>query len=181
MTKFVALLRGIGPGNPNMHNDKLRSVFEHLGYQNVQSVIASGNILFESDGTDVSKLEAEIEKTIPEMLGFTSTTIVRSQQQLEKLTKTDPFKGLIHGPGSYLLVTFFKLPTKIPFQLPHQPDGKTYVLLSGDKSSLFTTTDNTSVPTTDLMTWLEKQFGKQISSRTWNTVHRILKKMSEKA
>ena len=44
-------------------------------------------------------------------------------------------------------------------------------------NALFTVTDNTVVKTTDLMTWLEKEFGKEITSRTWLTIHRILKKM----
>ena len=100
-------------------------------------------------------------------------------EQLEQLVKADPFKGMTHGPKSYLLVTFFKKPTRVNFDLPHQPEGKTYKLLAVVDNTLFTTTDNTVVKTTDLMTWLEKQFTKEISSRTWLTVHRILKKMAE--
>lgn len=41
--KYVALLRGIAPTNPNMRNDKLREVFEKPGFKNVQTVISSGN------------------------------------------------------------------------------------------------------------------------------------------
>lgn len=178
MAKYVALLRGIGPGNPNMSNASLRGVFEKLGFKNVQSVISSGNIVFESKSTDTSAIEAKLEAAWPRLLGFNSTTLVRSAEQLERLVEADPFKGMAHGPESYLLVTFFKKPTKVSFALPHQPAGKTYKLLAVVDNTLFTTTDNTSVPTTDLMTWLEKQFGKEISSRTWLTLHRILKKMS---
>ena len=48
MTKYIAFLRGIGPGNPNMRNEKLRGAFEELGFKNVQSVISSGNVIFDS-------------------------------------------------------------------------------------------------------------------------------------
>src|SRR5688572_19557075 len=102
--KYVALLRGIGPGTPNMRNDKLRGVFEGLGFKNVQSVISSGNIIFETDAIDVKSLETKIEKQWPR-LGFNSTTIIRSQKQLQALVDADPFKGLTHGSSSYLLVT----------------------------------------------------------------------------
>ncbi len=179
MRKYVALLRGIGPGNPNMRNERLRSVFEDLGFQNVSSVISSGNILFESDETNIAALEERAEKAFPEKLGFRCTTVIRSQQQLEKLIKTDPYRGYTHGPGSYLLVTFFKRPTKIPFKIPFQPEGKPYKFIAATDNALFSTTDNTIITTSDLMTWLEKQFGKQITSRTWKTVHRIVKKLSE--
>ena len=69
MQKYVALLRGIGPGNPNMRNDKLRGVFEKLGFANVQTVISSGNVLFDPPAggpfKNAKKLEATIEKALP--------------------------------------------------------------------------------------------------------------------
>lgn len=54
MTKYVALLRGIGPSNPNMHGAKLRGVLEGLGFRDVQSVISSGNVIFSSDLTELT-------------------------------------------------------------------------------------------------------------------------------
>ncbi len=48
MVRYVALLRGMGPANPNMRGEKLRKVFEGLGFENVRTVLASGNVLFES-------------------------------------------------------------------------------------------------------------------------------------
>ena len=48
MHRYAALLRGIAPSGPNMTNDKLRGVFEELGYEHVASVLASGNIVFDS-------------------------------------------------------------------------------------------------------------------------------------
>lgn len=175
--KYVALLRGIGPGNPNMTNEKLRSVFEGLGFGNVQSVISSGNILFESDETDIAALEKRVEETFPIKLGFTPTTIIKSQDQLQKMVKLGPFKGYTHGPTSYLLVTFFKGPTKIPFAIPYQPKDKPYKFIASNPTTLFSVTNNTVLSTTDLMGWMEKQFSKQITSRTWLTIQRILKKM----
>jgi uncharacterized protein (DUF1697 family) len=89
--KYVALLRGIGPSNPNMRNEKLRGVFESLGFEHVQTVITSGNVLFESPSRDVNSLEAQIEEAIQSQLGFSSTTIIRSHQQLKRLANKDPF------------------------------------------------------------------------------------------
>lgn len=54
MTTYVALLRGILPLNPNMHNQKLRGVFEKLGFSNVHTVISSGNVIFETNSKNVS-------------------------------------------------------------------------------------------------------------------------------
>jgi uncharacterized protein (DUF1697 family) len=176
--KYVALLRGIGPGNPNMRNDKLRSVFEGLGFTSVQSVISSGNVIFESDETNIPDLESAIEKAIRLNLGFSSSTIVKSKEDLQKLITANPFKNLVHSNNSYLLVTFFKRANKPGFRIPHQPKDKTYKLIYATDKLICSVTDNTIVKTTDLMAWLEKQFSKEITSRTWKTVNRILDKMN---
>jgi len=178
MAKYVALLRGIGPSNPNMRQKKLCGVLEDLGFSGVAGVISSGNVLFEANSTDAEVLEAMIEPAWPRKLGFSSTTIIRSQEQLQQLAAIDPFKGLEHSSKSYLMATFFKKPLRMPFKLPHQPHGKPYRLIYADKLTLCTITDNTVLQTTDLMAWLEKQFGKEITSRTWLTVQRIITKMA---
>jgi uncharacterized protein (DUF1697 family) len=178
MTKYAVFVRGIGPGDPQKTNEKLRSVLTDLGFSNVASVISSGNLIFESDEANPQKLEDMIEAAWPKLLGFQATTIVRSQAQLQKIIDADPFDGSPHAPHSYLLTTFMKRPAKPSFSMPFYPPGKPYRVVGYTDGVLFTITDNTVVKTTDLMTWLEKQFGKDITSRTPLTIQRILKRMS---
>lgn len=176
MAEYVALLRGIGPSSPNMRNDRLRSVFEDLGFRNVQTVISSGNVLFESNSTDIASMEAMLEMAWPEKLGFSSTTIIRSIEDVATLVEKDPYGGLEHGPTSYLLVTFFKHRPDINFEFPYQPAGRPYRLVGRSERELFSVTDTTGAGASDLMAWLERQYGKEISSRTWATVQRIIKR-----
>ncbi len=145
------------PTNPNMKGEKLREVFEKLGFKNVQTVIASGNVVFDTAGKDTSKLEEKIEKALPKYLDFNSTTIVRSQKEIEALIKKNPFKGVKDEKPNYLVVTFFKNRTK---ELP--------TVIDLDKGK-----------TVDLMSKLEKEHGKEITTRTWKTLLRIQKKMME--
>jgi uncharacterized protein (DUF1697 family) len=176
MIKYIAFLRGIGPGNPNMRNNRLRAVFEEIGFSNVRSVISSGNIIFETRRTNILEIETEIERALFEKLGFRTTAIIRNEAQIQKLVTANPFGDRIHGADLYLLATFTKNPLKLQFKLPYQPPGKPYELISAIDDTLFTVTDNTLAKTPDVMVWLEKQFGKGISSRTWNTTLRISKK-----
>jgi len=178
MPQYVALLRGIFPKNPNMHQKKLTGVLEGLGFRRVQAVISSGNVIFESPETAVRALEARIEAAWPERLGFTSATIVRSRAELERLVARDPFAGLEHGKASYLLVTFFKRRARLPFEVPHQPSGRPWRIIGAGDRVMFSVIDTTSGQTPDVMSWLDRTFGKDISSRTWKTVHRILAKMA---
>src|SRR5688572_9737777 len=179
MASYVAFLRGIGPGNPNMANDKLRGVLEELGFSEVQSFISSGNLIFKSDETDIAKLEEMMEQAWTKKLGFSSTTVVRSKEQLQKVVDNNPFEGLTHSQKTYLLVTFFKKPAKLPFKTPHHPEGSPFYLPAGDGNVMFSVSDTTKTQGATIMVWLERQFGKEITSRTWLTVQRILKRMDE--
>ena len=175
--KYVALLRGIGPANPNMRNERLREVAEQAGLSNVATVISSGNVVFETDGADAGELESTLETAWKENLGFESTTIIRSQEALEGLVEMSPYGDLEHGRKSYLLVTFCKRAIKVDFDIPYRPADRDYEVVAATSRELFTVTDTTSERTPDVMAWIESRFGKQVSSRTWLTVERILKRM----
>ena len=177
MTKYVALLRGIAPTNPNMRNDKLRGLFEKLGFANVTTVISSGNVIFESPSRSVRKLEDRIENALPKELGFKSTTIIRSQKQFQQLVDNNRFKGMEHSQTSSLNVTFLKKKRKVDITLPHKVENRDYTLLGMYDGAMCSVIDLTSAKTPDLMVWLEKKFGKEITTRTWKTVERILKAM----
>ena len=177
MTKYVALLRGIAPTNPNMRNVRLRGLFEKLGFSNVQTVLSSGNVLFESLSKSAKKLEGIIEKALPEHLGFKSTTIIRSQKQLQKLVDKKPFKKREHSQRSSLNVTFLKRKINLDKKFPYKVENRDYTLLGMYDGAICSVTDLTSAKTPDLMLWLEKTFGKEITTRTWKTVERILKVM----
>lgn len=153
--KYVALIRGVGPGNPNMHQAKLKEFFESLGFSNVTPVISSGNVVFESNETDEPRLEEKIEKEMPKKLGFERSTIIRSETDLKKLVAKDPYEGIEDKMPNYLLVTFFK---------DRKPEICSVLNMNDDK-------------TVNFMAKLEKEHGKEITSRTWKTVNRILKKM----
>jgi uncharacterized protein (DUF1697 family) len=177
LTRYAALLRGIAPTNPNMRNEKLRECFESLGFSGVQTVISSGNVLFESDSNAIARLEALVEKALPERLSFNSTTIIRSHPQIQALVELDPFAGLTDGPTSRLNVTFLKHAPKTDLKFPHRPPGAEYELLALHERAIFSVIDVTTSKTPNLMAWLEKQFGKEMTTRTWKTVERILNRL----
>ncbi len=143
------------PTNPNMRNEKLRGVFEGLGFSNVHTIISSGNVIFESRSKDAAALEIKIEKALLKQLGIKSPAYIRSRQELERLIKKDPFKGMAHGRTSYLIVSFLK---KSPREI-------------------FNVLDTTDPKMPNFMQDIEKKYGKDVTTRTWKTVERIVKKM----
>ena len=87
MNRHVAFLRGINLGKRRVKMDRLRRFFEELGFGNVATFIASGNVVFDFPVSDRRKLEQEIETHLEEALGFTTETFVRPLEELDQLTK----------------------------------------------------------------------------------------------
>ncbi|MCI0678993.1 MAG: DUF1697 domain-containing protein [Actinobacteria bacterium] len=161
-----------------MRNENLVAVCEDLGLRQVTTVISSGNVVFETDTDDLAGLESEMEGAWRETLGFEATTIIRTKDDLEGLVKGRPFGERVHGPETYLLVTFAKRPLSFDHLLPHRPPDRPYELVAATEREIFTVTNTTGPGTLDVMTWVEREFGREVTSRTWLTVARILKRMS---
>ena len=155
MPNYVALIRGVGPTNPNMRNDKLAAVLRNLGCTEIQPVLASGNLVFRSAMRSTAQCETRIEKAFQEKLGLSSDVIVRGQDELEALAKSDPFQGAEHGKQWYLTVTFRK---------DRQPP-------------VFSKLARAEMDGPAFMIELEKRLGKRITTRTWNTLLKIIAKM----
>lgn len=172
------LLRGMGPGNPKFNNQTVCQCLEGLGYSSIRSLLASGNYLFESDETDHAKLEAAIEQSIETNIGYKRAVIVRSADTIAKIMEQDRFGGLTHSKSSYLLVTFMKRPKQPDFVLPYHSADKMLTVVSVEDGVIYSATDTTAAKTPDTMVWLERQFGKDITSRTWNTMQRIHQKLA---
>ncbi|MGW4117767.1 DUF1697 domain-containing protein [Nocardia sp. NPDC004711] len=177
MHRYAAFLRGIMPTNPNMRSEKLRGVFEGLGFEKVSTLLTSGNVVFRSDDSDVAALEAKIQQALNSELGIPGGTLIRTHAQLQALVDSDPFAGLTHGRETYLTVTFVR---DIPKSLPEFPEGESTVrLVRFDKPcrALLSVIDNTDPSTTSFMAVVGKAYGKDITTRTFLTVQKALKKM----
>lgn len=168
---YVALLRGIAPSNPKMRNAELRRVFEGIGLDDVRTVISSGNVLFASDDRGKAGLERRIEAALHDHLGAPCTTIVRSRAQVERLTASDVFAGHDDGPAARANVTFLQRRAAASRPAPEVPAGTELVAVRD--RAVFSLVDTTAARTPDLMGALERAYGKEITTRTWRTVHRI--------
>jgi len=70
----------------------LRRVFEGLGLKEVETFIASGNVVFNSDAPEIRALELLIEDGLRKALGYEVTTFIRTDEELAGIAKYEPFK-----------------------------------------------------------------------------------------
>ena len=164
--------------NPNMRPKKLAWAFGKMGFKNVATVISSGNVVFDSSSRNEAAFEAKIEKALPKLLGFSSTTTIRSKEDLEKLLGKNPVKGMEHSPKNYVLVTFMK--NHSPKLRTLLRKGPGYKVLGIYKREICVVIDLKNTHTPDMILRCEKEFGKAITSRTWKTVLRIHAAMQQK-
>jgi uncharacterized protein (DUF1697 family) len=179
MPLFAALLRGIAPSGTNMTNEKLRGVFEGLGLEDVASVLSSGNIVFRSGRADAPVLEQRIENALALELGISSRTLVRTYSELRSLVDSDPFPGMAHQSTTYLTATFIKDPSAPYVAVAGQLDPGTMVVRYDPAArAILAITDNSQPDRArGFMRWLEESYGTGITTRSWLTVERIVKKL----
>ncbi len=105
MPRYFAFLRAINVGGHTVKMEALRTHFEALGLARVETFIASGNVIFETAGTDTAALERQIEGKLLEELGYPVGTFVRSAAELEAIASLAPFQADdIQATGTSLYV-----------------------------------------------------------------------------
>ena len=107
----IAFLRAINVGGHTVKMDHLRKLFEALGFLNVETFIASGNIIFESPSEDTDLLEKKIEGHLQKSLGYEVSTFIRSPSELAEIAKYRPFPSSeLDVEGSSLYIAFVQAP-----------------------------------------------------------------------
>ena len=91
MPDRLALLRGINVGGKNLIKmADLRAGFEDLGYEDVATYIASGNVLFRSPRERVDELAARMEKELSKEFGVDLKLVLLTEPQLRKVVENAP-------------------------------------------------------------------------------------------
>lgn len=92
--KYVAFLRGINVGGKTIIKmEELRKVFSSLGFANVKSYIQSGNIVFETDETDETKLTEKIATAV-EWNFFKTPVMIRTIEEIQDAVANNPFANV---------------------------------------------------------------------------------------
>jgi uncharacterized protein (DUF1697 family) len=90
MPRHVAFLRAINVGGHTVKMDRLRDLFESLAFSNVETFIASGNVLFDAKAAPPA-LERKIERHLAETLGYEVATFIRSPSELAAVANHPAF------------------------------------------------------------------------------------------
>lgn len=101
MARSIAFLRAINVGGRVVKMDELRGLFEGAGFRNVESFIASGNIIFDAERGARRTVEKKIEKALRDALSYDVDTFVRSAHEVSDAAAHNPFPDETEG-GCYI-------------------------------------------------------------------------------
>jgi len=179
MPKYVAFLRAINVGAHNVKMDRLRGLFETMGLSNVETFIASGNVIFDSPSKTPPKLESKIEQYLQTALRYNVATFIRSTSEVAQIARYKPLADSELNAETHVLYIGFGATTPTleakrklaslttPVDDFHTSGREIYWLRRLEISqSLFSGT------------LLEKTLGMQVTFRNCTTVKKIAGKYS---
>lgn len=109
MTRWIALLRGVNVNGITIRSADLAATFRTLGYADVRTVLASGNVVFTAPG-DASVVKADVEQALRDRFGYDAWVV---------LLRHDDLAGIVEG-----------------FPFPSGPDRHDYVLFASEGAAL---------------------------------------------
>jgi uncharacterized protein (DUF1697 family) len=166
MKRQVAFLRGVSPLNCKM--PELAGAFEAAGFTNVRTLLSSGNVVFDATGAERS-IQKRAESAMQEHMGKAFMLFIRPVEELQALLQADPFAKFKLAADAKRVVTFLPAaPAKAP-KLPLELDGARILAVDGrEVFSAYVPGPNGPV----FMNLIEKTFGKDVTTRTWDTVRK---------
>ena len=113
-TRYFAFLKGINVGGHTVKMDRLRELIAELGYEEVATYIASGNIIFSRPARQTGELEPSIAAHLESALGYAVPTFIRSVDELVVIAAYQPFPAdeLSEGGSSLYLAFLPDAPSK---------------------------------------------------------------------
>ncbi|HZR38051.1 MAG TPA: DUF1697 domain-containing protein [Nevskia sp.] len=106
MPRYIAFLRALNVGGHTVKMEDLRGLFGALGFERVETFIASGNVIFETRAGGDAALERKIEAHLQQALGYEVKTFVRSDAEVAAIAAYQPFKPALMKQAVALNVAF---------------------------------------------------------------------------
>lgn len=170
---YIALLRGINVGGHNrIKMADLRTLLQSMGFANIQTHLASGNVIFETHKNSEKKLAMEISAEIETHHGFKTDILILSLEEIQLAVLANPFPQATNQPKS---LHFNFLSSK-----PKSPDLQKLDMLKKDSeqykliNKVFYLHAPEGIGRSKLAAGCEKAIGVPMTGRNWRTVQNIL-------
>lgn len=160
-------------GHHKLPMSDLKSILRDMGFEDVLTLQNSGNVILTGERQDLDTLEKSIADQLEKTVGFSVPVMGRPGGVIRDLVEKNPFEDSHDSKNLKCQVTLLGKSGEPPREVPQ---GMTFLQL-GDRE-IGSIIDRTAVGTLDMMQVLENHLGKNMTTRTWNTLLSINGKMS---
>jgi len=173
MAVFVAFLRGVNvAGHRRIKMEALRKAHEAMKHSHVETMLQSGNVIFECGVKGRKKLTAEIEEAYRDRLGLSTTVLLRSAGELDRIVGRCPIAlGSKRDPKFLHAVLLADAPGSDAADSLMAYDGPEEIRLAGDTLYVYYTHGSGRSKLT--LDRIEKALGVAATARNWNTITKL--------
>ena len=179
MKTYVAFLRGINVGGHHKVPMKdLKCLLEKNNYKNVTTLLNSGNIIFDGDEASAEEIQQQLSCMLEEKFGFSIPTLVKTKNEIITILEHNPFLSVSLNKDLKLYVSFVFDP--LPKQLNLKDlETESFKIIKINSREIYSVLNNTKGKTTKAMENMDRHFNKSLTTRNWNTIVRIGKKLRD--
>lgn len=168
--RYICFLRAINVGGHNVTMAELRDIFISLRFRNVETFIASGNVIVETSSGDVEELRARIEKALRKSLGYDVDAFLRTETELRAVVGALPFTAEAIESARALNVAFASRPVTDEEVAVFNTDTDEFKAADREIYWLCTARQSESKFVSSVM---ERRLGIRVTWRGINTVRRL--------
>jgi len=177
MKTYVAFLRGINVGGHHKVPMKdLKHLLEQNNYKNVTTLLNSGNIIFDGNEASAEEIQQQLSCMLEEEFGFSIPTLVKTKSEIATILEQNPFLSVSLNKDLKLYVSFVFDP--LPKQLNLKDlETESFKIIKINSHEIFSVLNTIKGKTTKAMENMDRHFNKSLTTRNWNTIGKIGKKL----
>jgi len=172
--KWAAMLRGINLGKRQLKSAELKAVVEEMGFTEVKTILASGNVVFEAGDAKPEALECDLHTALEKATGLKSEVFVRNRAELAELVENNPFPDEARERPSFLVVSFHRDPVDAAAieRVAQSYDGPERMVVIGRE--LITDFPDGQGRSNLIPVMQKARLSQANTGRNWNTVRKLL-------
>jgi len=168
----VALLRGINVGKAKrVSMADLRALFEGLGHRNVRTLLASGNVVFDSAPGRAGDVGARVEEALAERCGFRARTIVLAAEELEEILAENPLLDRATNPSRMMAGVLAAREDRARLEPLLERDWGEEALAAGRRVAYYWCPEG--ILSSPLAEAIGRALGDRITARNWSTLVKL--------
>ncbi|MEP6764578.1 MAG: DUF1697 domain-containing protein [Gemmatimonadaceae bacterium] len=180
MPRCIAFLRAINVGGHSVKMPQLKTIFESLGFTEVETFIASGNVIFKTRTAPGSAMVSKIEKRLHDELGYEVETFVRTDAEVVALSQLVTFSEAEVASAHMVYVGFLGAPLNAAARKSLETFNTATELFRHSGSEIHFLTRVTTADSKFSNVKFERALGVPTTFRNVNTIARLASKYPPK-